>query len=531
MLISIVSTLLFTASVVSSTTFFDLSSNQLSYNAVPKSVFIATSIGGSSHTKWVLEIGRLLADRGHNVTYVTRDDQLALADPFPKIKAVSTGPPVYSNVLGKVETLNFYQIAKVVRKFLNNAYTNDMEYYQQLFTTQQVPDLFICDAFNDPCIDTAVALNIPFVITCTGILHQDMSVPYINSLGTTPHATSQSMTIWERFHHKYIDLIKTVYHLYPEMMELDQLRVQFGIPGLGLNRFKKWDNALKLINSYFGFQPSQILSPLTHMIGPVLSERQKELDPEEKRYLDTHKRVAYVAFGQIAVPNKREIQILLSALLDQVNRNQLDGIIWVGLKKHVALIQKKDLSNWRLLGKVVQSPLDFDHIFMPTWAAQFAILSHPSTVLFVSHGGAESANEATFNGVPLLINPYFGDQRLVGRALTIAGVARVYDRDTSTFDLVKHKLDELLLDPQGHVAHNVSRMQVLAQIGTKRKTFAADLVEEHMFASHKGIAHHRFEVSRHISTLKAMDIDLHATVLTFIALTGFTFHKIINALF
>lgn len=52
-----------------------------------------------------------------------------------------------------------------------------------------------------------------------------------------------------------------------------------------------------------------------------------------------------------------------------------------------------------------------------------------------------------------------------------------------------------------------------------------------MFASHEGIAHHRFEVSRHISTLKAMDIDLHATVMTFIALTGFTFHKIINVLF
>lgn len=55
MLISIISTLLVTASVVSSTTYFDLNSNHLSYNDVPKSVFIATSIGGSSVSNFFLQ--------------------------------------------------------------------------------------------------------------------------------------------------------------------------------------------------------------------------------------------------------------------------------------------------------------------------------------------------------------------------------------------------------------------------------------------------------------------------------------------
>ncbi|KAI7896537.1 uncharacterized protein EV154DRAFT_434512 [Mucor mucedo] len=533
MLITVVSSLflILSAGVASGAQYFDLDPQEFSFNQ-SKSIFIATSIGGSSHTKWVLEIGRILANRGHNITYVTRDDQLALADAFPQIQAVSTGPPVYDNILDKVKSKNFYEIAKVVRKFLNKAYQNDMRFYEDLFTTV-TPDFFICDAFNDPCIDTATKLNVPFAITCTGILHQDIPVPYINSLGTTAHATSESMTMWERFHHKYVDLIKIVYHLYPEMKELDGYRTLFDVEAVGLNRYKKWENALKLINSYFGFQPPQILSPLTHMVGPVLSAKQKELTAEEAQFLDSHKKVAYVAFGQVAVPNKREIEILASALLDQVERHQLDGVIWVGLKRHIAL--NDDGSSWsiktskRTMTFTTAMLIDYlsKHVFMPNWASQFAVLAHDATALFVSHGGAESANEATFNGVPILINPYYGDQLLVGRALTIAGVARVYDRSASTFESVKKEMDILLMDTNGQVARNVSRMMVLAKMGSKRKGYAADLVEEHMFASDKGISHHRYEVSRKISKIKSTNIDLHFTVFSFAVLSGVTFYFMI----
>lgn len=57
------------------------------------------------------------------------------------------------------------------------------------------------------------------------------------------------------------------------------------------------------------------------------------------------------------------------------------------------------------------------------------------------------------------------------------------------------------------------------------------MIEEHMFtADEKGIAHHRFEVSRNISKLKAMDIDLHLTVLVSILISGYTFYSIIQLL-
>jgi hypothetical protein len=52
-----------------------------------------------------------------------------------------------------------------------------------------------------------------------------------------------------------------------------------------------------------------------------------------------------------------------------------------------------------------------------------------------------------------------------------------------------------------------------------------------MFTSDKGIAHHRFEVSRNIPKLKAMDIDLHFTVIVSVLVSGFTFYFIIKLLF
>ncbi|KAI8642504.1 hypothetical protein BD408DRAFT_387061 [Parasitella parasitica] len=525
-----------TVPVVNDATYYYLNEQDVTFDRQPKNIVIATSIGGSSHARWVLEIGSVLADRGHNLTYVTRDDQLHLADSYLNIKAVSAGRTIYpATIVDDLLDMPFYTIAKTIRRLLNSAYTDEMRFYRQNLSIE--PDFFICDAFDDPCIDTAVQFNKPFAITCTGILHQDISVPYMNGLGTTEHATSENMTLWQRFHHKYVDFVKTLYHLYPELRELDQLRQQFGIPALGLNRFKQWDNALKLINSYFGFTPSQNLGPLTHMVGPIVSSKQKQLSPEEREFLDAHSKVAYVAFGQIVLPFKYEIELLLSSLLDQIERKQLDGVIWVGLKEQVSRFESKNPNTvWNL--KTTASSFEFpaplfenslpQDVFMPSWASQFSVLGHPSTALFVSHGGATSANEATFHGVPLLVHPYVGDQKLVGRALSVAGVARVHERDGCTFDLLKTQLDELLFDADGHVARNLTRMKILAQFGHRRKSYAADLIEEHMFVAENGISAHRYETSRKMSKLKAMDIDLHLAVISFIAISAITFHYMIN---
>jgi hypothetical protein len=52
-----------------------------------------------------------------------------------------------------------------------------------------------------------------------------------------------------------------------------------------------------------------------------------------------------------------------------------------------------------------------------------------------------------------------------------------------------------------------------------------------MLVSTNGISQHRYESSRNMSKIKAMDLDLHFAVLSFIVISGFTFHYMINSFF
>ena len=177
------------------------------------------------------------------------------------------------------------------------------------------------------------------------------------------------MTLYERFQHKYMDRIKEFWYLAPEWAELDKTRKEFGMTPLGLHRDQDWDIALKLVNGYLGFATPQYMSPLTHMVGPVIPEERRPLSREEETFLNAHQRVAYVAFGQVMMPDKRDIEMLLSSLLDQMEKKQLDGILWVRLKEAIQSIESekrlfvKNIHRYLIAGKSYASsdlPNDFD---------------------------------------------------------------------------------------------------------------------------------------------------------------------------
>ncbi|KAI8887389.1 glycosyltransferase family 1 protein [Backusella circina FSU 941] len=498
-----------------------------------KNVIIGISIGGSSHAKWVLEIANILADRGHNVTFLTRDDQLSNARHYPNIRTHSFGDYVFPDpkrVSRAIQEMHYPKLNAYFKRNLNRVYPGELAYYQHHFFEHHEwrPDLFVCDAFNDACLDSALELRVPSVVTSTFVIRSNL--PYINSIGMAPHYTSEKMTLRERMVTTYIEPLRFAYYLQPEFTRLDQLRERAGLGKRGWSPLRTWDTSLKLVNSFDGFKPAHVLDTMTHVVGPIMSSRRSNLTHTEMHFLESHKRVVYVAFGQHVMADRHDLEVLLGGLLSLLEDDLIDGVIWVRLEEQIRQVEKGEEEGRTNALSFKGVPFTsfrevlfrMQAIFATSWASQFAILQHPSTVLFVSHGGAESAHEALYNGKRMLIHPFYADQEMNGQALHVAGVALTHPRKTVTLVKVQQQMKHLLRDPEGVFGRNVSRMRTLTQINSNRKYHAADLLEEHMFASVQGVALHRIEASAHMSWWKARNIDLHITMLSAVLVTGYT---------
>lgn len=98
--------------------------------------------------------------------------------------------------------------------------------------------------------------------------------------------------------------------------------------------------------------------------------------------------VVYLSFGSVLKLNqlpKKELNILIQQL---------------------GKINQKVLFKWESDEKI-KFP---SNIIARKWFPQADILGHPNCVLFITHGGIHSTEEAIYFGVPMLAISVFGDQ-------------------------------------------------------------------------------------------------------------------------
>lgn len=83
------------------------------------------------------------------------------------------------------------------------------------------------------------------------------------------------------------------------------------------------------------------------------------------------------------------------------------------------------------------------NVMVRKWMPQNDILAHPNVILFVSHGGGFGTSESLYHGVPLLVMPFFGDQRRNAHRIQRAGYGRLLtfaDVTTESFSKTLHEL-------------------------------------------------------------------------------------------
>lgn len=141
----------------------------------PKTIHISSTAGGISHIAWTLEIGKVLAERGHNVSFLTTDIYTKHGVPYqPHIRTISLGPHI-SNVqfrdLFDTEEPMSKKVTEAYRQVIQDTYKRDYYAYLRIFNESNT-DIVICDQLSLPCFDAAKQLNIAMVIHMTMSLSQ-----------------------------------------------------------------------------------------------------------------------------------------------------------------------------------------------------------------------------------------------------------------------------------------------------------------------------------------------------------------------
>ncbi|ORY01240.1 UDP-Glycosyltransferase/glycogen phosphorylase, partial [Basidiobolus meristosporus CBS 931.73] len=236
------------------------------------------------------------------------------------------------------------------------------------------------------------------------------------------------------------------------------------------------------VNSFFGIDKPKTLPPNVHLVGPLLSPEYPSLTPDLENFLNTHQRVVYIAFGTHMQLQQATITKILTGVVHLLHDNVIDGVIWP-----VASSDTEEFPSEIIVNNVTiatESILKNQHedFRILGFAPQFSILSHPHTMLFVSHAGLDSSNEALLTGKRILNIPSFGDHFYNAANLQSSGVSIPMEITTFTITEMVEKVKLLLEDKDGQFASNVRRMQILAQINSKRIQYAADVAEQMLYA-------------------------------------------------
>ncbi|GAN09882.1 UDP-glucosyl transferase family protein [Mucor ambiguus] len=501
----------------------------------PKNIAFSALMGGASHINWVLSILDELTTRNHTTFFVTKDDQTKFGNNFPLIDTISIAKPY--EIAKQTHLIDHIRDISTIDFFTEFAIGLDIDFKDdylkqvELFKSKKI-DLVLCDFMNTACHEAATTLQLPFIITSSGTSGDGTTAPYINNSPINmDHPTTEDETLAERLYNTFIKpirfLIKLRSFLYQQHANLKSLGIDPVFPA-----DLRHQHCIKLFNSAWGFEFGRPIGPLIEMVGPIVpGKAMQKLTPALESFLSTHKKTAYVAFGQLVKANASDITLILTGLLEAYETKHLDGIIWgtrgIDQRLFPQVIVSQSNVTYQVHKFFKRGFATDDDIQFIDWAPQLAILSHPSTQVFVTHGGTGSIQEAYFGGVRLIVYPFFVDQ--IPNAITVEKFGTGMKLDyRSTQQEATALIANVIEDASGQFQRNVDKFKALTQIKSRHGALrGADVVEEVLFMHENGVLIHRLDAKSRVSWIKAHNLDMYAIVIAaFLLITALLVYAI-----
>ncbi|OBZ90520.1 hypothetical protein A0J61_01422 [Choanephora cucurbitarum] len=136
----------------------------------PKTVHIAATMGGLSHMAWALEIGKILVERGHNVSFLTKEPFLKIGERYaPFVKTISLGThksKIQFRDLFDTEDPLSSVLFQSYSQMIEDLYTDEYRIYIDVFKSSNT-SIVLCDQMTLACIDAAKTLKIPTIVYMT----------------------------------------------------------------------------------------------------------------------------------------------------------------------------------------------------------------------------------------------------------------------------------------------------------------------------------------------------------------------------
>ncbi|KAI7905328.1 uncharacterized protein BX663DRAFT_469250 [Cokeromyces recurvatus] len=479
----------------------------------PKNIMFASSFGGSSHATWVLSILDELYHRGHNITYVSTNLHAKFAKPYPYFNTVVLEKE--RSVLGKSVDGKHVPIGDIIEELLdyaNQEFGNDYATFKNIMVNRSM-DIAICDyGAASGCSEAAKDTKTPYIVTAAFGMISDASAPYINNnVLSMREPTTINMTLMERFNDRIITPIKLAIKMGPKVKQIIR---QYREAGCSVDKLEldpsAHQNALKLINSLYGIEAARPMGPLVELVGPIVPRKYNPLTPELKTFLDTHKRVLYIAFGQHASSTSKDLEMILIAIMESIEAGAYDGFLWASRDLNDRFPKKIMTQSGRIYNVADMFAGLQPNAHFIQWAPQTAVVMHPSVSVFLTHGGAGSLYEALYAGKRLIVFPFFADQFPNAKNVEHNQIGGFLNPE-NTQEEANELLQRIGYDVDGTYQKNANRYKALVQIHSKHGIIrAADLVEEVLFVNKDGLLPYRYEVSRQMSFIKAHNIDIYA---------------------
>ncbi|KAF0712807.1 Aste57867_4673 [Aphanomyces stellatus] len=398
------------------------------------------SLGIRGHATPLLRVAEEMVRQGCNVSFATHDSGKEWVR-RTGAAFVSAGEfPISAEVLReKLQAItrdasNFRGILNM----FNDVYIPTAQpMYDALYpvVSQNMPDLVVVDIATIGGHDLVHKLQLPYLVNSPSTLFDMGGTPsYVPAWGT---GFSIHMSLWNRCMNLLFPRLLSV-ALTPPFMQLNKARWE-----LQLAPYRSQHDIFKgariLLNTAYGLEYPRPLSPLVHMVGPLIpleSFNQSASDAQLPQLVqqwmsgdDGLHGVIYICFGSLSYI---EVWQAMAIIVGLTNPNDpAYRVLWM-------------LPNDQRSSLPPTLPPTFRIKVMGASFPHLKVLAHPSVKLVISHCGMVSAQEALVFGKPVLCLPFLVDQPDVAARVVDAGAGLMLDKTHFSAEEVRQKAHFLL---------------------------------------------------------------------------------------